>query len=221
MSLPKVREDLCTVVLLGKFNPAIFQPAWLAAKGLIRESESTEAQIEIVHPDVAQFRAAWLHLSVTRDRFSASTTDQASYAPLRDLVVGIFQLLEQTPCTHLGLNRAVQVDMVNEAQWHALGHLVAPKAPWAQILETPGLRTLTMEGRRQDGLPGKYYVRVEPSAKRPYGAHIEVTSEYIVPGTGDATAHFVERLQKDWETAMADAEQKVKLLLERAAQGNE
>jgi hypothetical protein len=56
MSLPKVHEDLVSIVLVGNFNPAIFQPAWLAAKGLIRESEASAAVVEVIHPELAQYR---------------------------------------------------------------------------------------------------------------------------------------------------------------------
>ena len=35
-----------TIVLLGQFNPAIFQPAWLAAENLVRPQEAESAEIE-------------------------------------------------------------------------------------------------------------------------------------------------------------------------------
>ena len=65
--------------------------------------------------------------------------------------------------TALGLNRSLHIDLVDEAKWHALGHLVAPKGPWAGILEKPGMRTVLMEGQRTDGAPGRMFFRVEPS----------------------------------------------------------
>ena len=38
--LPKLEEDLASIVLVGSFNPVIFQPAWFAHQGLISESEA-------------------------------------------------------------------------------------------------------------------------------------------------------------------------------------
>ena len=63
-----------TVVFLGDFNPKIFQPAWFAVQGLIRQQEAEEANVEIIHPDVVSFSLEWLALQVTRERFAISTT---------------------------------------------------------------------------------------------------------------------------------------------------
>lgn len=37
--------DGATIVLLGEFNPAIFQPAWFGQNGLIGAQEVKEAKI--------------------------------------------------------------------------------------------------------------------------------------------------------------------------------
>ena len=38
-----------SIVLLGNFNPKIFQSAWFASQNLIRKIEANEAKIEIIH----------------------------------------------------------------------------------------------------------------------------------------------------------------------------
>ncbi|MBV9945545.1 MAG: hypothetical protein JOZ69_01700 [Myxococcales bacterium] len=211
----KIHEDLASLVLVGNFNPAIFQPAWLAAKELIRESEAKGAVIEVIHPDIAQYRVDWLHVSVTRDRFSASTADPAHRAPLRDLVVGLFELLEQTPTVRLGINRSFQVDLPDVETWHALGHLVAPKEPWGGILENPGMRTLLVEAPRSDGLPGRTFFRVEPSQKYAHSVFVDVNSEYHPDAeqTGEATSYFVDRIRKDWDRLLSEARDGVEKLV--------
>lgn len=209
MPTAKILEDLVSIVLLGNFNPAIFQPAWLAAKGLIRESEATGATIEVIHPEIAQFRAGWLHLSVTSTRFVASTRDPAHRAPLRDLVVSTFELLDQTPTKKLGLNRSMHVDLVDEATWHALGHLVAPKAPWAGILDDAGTRTVLMQGGRKDARPGRTFIRVEPSQRFPHAGFIEVNSEYHSPDPdrpNGNTNYFVSCIRDDWDRILLEAQ---------------
>src|SRR3712207_1383849 len=110
-----------TVVLLGSFNPAIFHPAWFAANGLIREEEARAAEIEIVHPNAAVFRTEWLVIESARDRFLATTILDAYYEPLRDLVVGVLDLLSHTPLTAMGLNR----------DFHYSGTLWTP-AKWSE-----------------------------------------------------------------------------------------
>jgi len=207
MPFPRIHEETASIALAGKFNPAIFQPAWLAAKGLLRESEASAATIEVIHPEVSQFRVEWLHLSVTRERFTATTSDPSHRAPLRDLVAGIFDLLDQTPTTVLGLSRAVHVDLPDEATWHALGHFVAPKEPWGDVLTKPGLRSLLMQGTRDDGLPGRMFFRVEPSLRYTHAAFLDSISEYAADPvrTSDVTSYFMERLAADWDRVAQEA----------------
>ncbi len=87
-----------SIVLLGDFNPKIFQPAWFAAQDLIRQQEADEADIKIIHPEVVSFATGqWLALEVTRERFVVSTTQDPYSKVMRDLVVGSFELLQHTP----------------------------------------------------------------------------------------------------------------------------
>jgi hypothetical protein len=222
MAALKIHEELASIVLVGNFNPAIFQPAWLASKQLIRESEATGATIELIHPEIAQYRVDWLHVSVTRERFSATTADPAHRAPLRDLVVGIFELLEQTPTVRLGINRSFHVDLRDVEKWHALGHLVAPKEPWSGILEKPGMRSLLMEAARADGAKGRTFFRVEPSQTYAHSAFIDVNSEYHPEGerAGEATAYFVGCIRRDWDRLLGEALSGVEKLVKQVMKEN-
>ena len=218
MPLPKVHEDHASIVLLGNFNPAIFQPAWLAAKDLVRESEARSAVIEVIDPQIAQYRLDWMHLSVQRDRFAVTTSDPAHRVSLRDLVIGIFGLLEQTPTTRLGLNRTMHVDMKDSESFHALGHLLAPKAPWAGILDNPGMRSLLMEAPRSDGPRGKIYFTVEPSQTYPRSAFFEVNHEYHVEPDSeqDPTAYFMKCISNDWDRVLDAAIRSIEKLVDQA-----
>lgn len=216
----KTLEDHASIVLVGSFNPAIFQPAWFGAKGLIRESEAAAATVELIHPELAQFRADWLHLSVSTNKFAATTTDPAHHAPLRDLVLSVFELLDQTPTSRLGLNRSMHVDLMDDLTWHSLGHLIAPKRPWEGILEKPGTRALLLEAHRKDGLPGRTFFRVEPSQKYAHSTFIDVNSEFhpTTDRPGDPTSYFVSRIRDDWERIMREAADGVEKLISQVAQ---
>lgn len=81
-----------SIVILGQFNPAIFQPAWFAAQNLVRPQEAESAEIQLIHPEAAVLRMEWLQLNVVRERFQASTIQSAYFEPLRDLVTSVFSL---------------------------------------------------------------------------------------------------------------------------------
>src|ERR1019366_9517037 len=86
--MPSHRSEIdgASIVLIGKFNPAIFQPAWLGACNLLRKEEVEDAVIGMVNPQVTSFSAHWLTIQVLAERFTASTADPAQYQALRDLV---------------------------------------------------------------------------------------------------------------------------------------
>ena len=45
-----------SIVMVGYFNPQIFQPFWLAMHGVISEEEAESANIGFVHPEITRFR---------------------------------------------------------------------------------------------------------------------------------------------------------------------
>ena len=93
-----------SLVLLGNFNPSIFQPQWLAQHGLVREEEAKHAVIEIIRPEVSIFSVADLKLLVQQDRFQIDTFAPEAASPLRDLALGTPSSLApnpRIPCTRI------------------------------------------------------------------------------------------------------------------------
>lgn len=211
-----------SIVLLGDFNPKIFQPAWFAAQGLIgpQESEEAQASVEIIHPDVAIFRLDWLTLQVTRERFLAATAQEAYAEAVRDLVLGTFTLLRHTPAGVMGINREMHFRMRSETEWHAFGDRLAPKAPWNDVLKKPGMRRLDMEGVRPDDLPGYIRVRVEPSAKIRPGVYFHVNDHYTVadPTTVVGCDQMIDILGVRWDESVVRSRTIIDALYNQARQ---
>ena len=85
------------VVVMGAFNPAIFHPSWFSMNNLIRREEADEAKIEIITPDASIFAADWFALQVIQQKLVLFSSDPTKQAPLRDMAIGILQVLEHTP----------------------------------------------------------------------------------------------------------------------------
>jgi len=216
MSPPKPEIEGVGIVLVGSFNPRIFQPAWFAAENLIREEEEQAAKIELIHRQVAIFSLDWLHLQVTDEQFIVTTTQSSFYEPLRDLVLGTFRLLRHTPIRMMGLNRDCHFRMPSEEAYHGLGHRLTPKEPWAGILKEPGMRSLTMEGVRPDNLKGYIRVRVEPSVRVHPGVFINVNDHYEVKDTATVRGcdEIIDILDREWKSSLDRSAEIVSLLLE-------
>ncbi len=206
MSDLKPELEEVSVVLVGSFNPAIFHPVWFAREKLIQQEEADRADVKIVSHDVSVFSIGWLAVEVTLDRFAARTTQVQNLEPLRDLVLGAFGLLRHTPVKQMGINRIAHFRSPSEEAWHQLGHRLAPKEPWAGLLEKPGMRRIQMQGIRPDDYKGRISVAVEPSlTAKPFGAYIEVNDHFDndAEEKGNQCDRMMEILAASWQTSLA------------------
>jgi len=204
MPPPIVRQGV-NIVIRGQFNPAIFHPAWFQAQKLVRGQEAEAAKVEVIQQNAAIFAMEWLQVQIVSDRFQVGTTQEAFYEPLRDLVLGVLDILNHTPLTVMGLNRDFHFRLESEKAWHSVGHRLAPKEDWQGILADPGLMSLTMQGKRPDRSSGYVQVKVEPSAQVQYGVYIEVNDHYELRSTPETTAPPSEALKilaEQWSASM-------------------
>ncbi|NKC16743.1 MAG: hypothetical protein GKR94_32480 [Gammaproteobacteria bacterium] len=207
-----------SVVLLGDFNPKIFQPSWFGAQGLIRPTEAETAEVKIIHPDVVEFSLEWVQVQVTRERFSADTRQDAFFEVLRDLVLGTFDLLSHTPVRRMGINVQMHFRMPSEDAWHSFGHKIAPKDLWTELLDNPGLANLTMQGGRPDEYDGHIQVQVQPSRQlSPHGIHLAVNDDYMLKGKDSTTGSkgMMEVLQNSWVQSLERSRSIINTLMER------
>lgn len=196
--MTSIEIEGASVVLIGNFNPSIFQPAWLAANELIGKQESEKAKIDAIHSDLCVFTTEWLQLQVTTDRFTATTLNQAFYNVLRDLVHGIFTLLEHTPARAMGLNRRTHFHMGSRERRDKLGFLLAPQSPWEGIVTDSTLSSLLVRGARVGGRGKWFSARVEPSRRilpADSGVYVETNEHY--EGT---LPELMKSLSEDWES---------------------
>ena len=193
-----------SIVAVGSFNPAIFQPLWFSMHQLIREEEAESADIQIVHKDAAIFNTEWFSLQVLSERFALDTNDPSKTQPLRDLISGTFRFLEHTPIAAFGFNRQSHYRMESEAEWHTFGHHYAPKESWNEILANPGLRNLIIQGKRENCDATYIQVRLEPSTRIHPGLFMQVNEHYQMDADPEKSAQdrmmlFLTKLQEAWD----------------------
>lgn len=192
------------IVLLGNFNPKIFQPAWFASQGLIREIEAQEAKTEIIHSDITIFNLEWLKLEVTKERVNIGTEQEAYFEALADFVIGTFRILRHTPASKMGINSALHFRVKSVEAWHEIGHKLAPKEPWVGILNKPGMLRVEMEDVRESGPKGFTRVRVEPSKACYPGIFVNINdhfeSEEVEPIL--SCDKLIDILEHNWQSSI-------------------
>jgi hypothetical protein len=167
-----------TIVLRGAFNPSIFQPFWLVRNEIVTEEQGETAQINLIHPQAAEFDIpGQFSLHVDPTTFTITRTE----APLilaSDAAVRIFsELLPHTPIGQLGINRTVHFNVGSSEERHRIGRLLAPIDAWGEwgkeLSSDPspakhdklgGLKSLTMlQPHPPDRQFGHIQATVEPS----------------------------------------------------------
>ena len=198
-----------SIVFRGDFNPKIFQPAWFAAQGLIRNEEADEAKIEIIHPTIVVFSLDWLQIQIEPNRFYAGTNQSPYYEILKDLVLGTFRILSHTPIKIMGINYDSHFPMDSEDAWHDIGHRVTPKEIWNKVLKKPGLRSLTIQGERPDDHKGRIAVRIEPSNRVRYGVFININDHYELQDSESVLGceAIIDMLESEWKASVTRSQQ--------------
>jgi hypothetical protein len=182
----------------------------MALQGLLDESEATAAEIGIIHTDVVSFKVGPLAIEVMRERFQAQTEDATAFEALRDLIVGAFGRLSHTPIAAIGINRSTHHEMPSVSAWNEIGHRLLPKQPWEGVLEHPGTRSLTVEGRRPDSHEGYIRATFEPSNVVANGV-FQLVNDHLQLNRGDA-AHNIPAseamtvLGEVWSDSLARAQ---------------
>jgi hypothetical protein len=193
------------VVLLGSFNPKIFQPEWFARHELLPQGEADAAEIKLIIPQVCHFETERFIVQVTEQQFIAGTKPNANSAPLRDLVQGAFFILEHTPVGAMGINHLMHFATGSEQNWHRIGDRLAPKDGWNEVLEgRPGLSSMTILTNK-DAPPGaQFRIKVEPSIAVPLGVYFETNEHYPGPEK-DSLKGLMGVLNDRWEESQVYA----------------
>jgi hypothetical protein len=86
MTTPELISEQLSLVVIGKFNPQIFQPFWFSKNDLIPVGEADNAKINLVHPEISDFSLDWCHLNVSTERLALESMRPERYLPLCDLL---------------------------------------------------------------------------------------------------------------------------------------
>ncbi len=192
-----------SVVALGSFNPAIFQPEWFSKNDILPSSEIEAATKPgsprvVVSNDVTTIAFDSLRLEVLQQRWLMSTTRLDWKKDLGPIVASIFRQLPHTPVTTLGFNVAVHREVQNAVavieRWVPARHL-------AQLVGEPISIGAVV---RSTWDTYKVTVQLEPSARLPYG--IFLAQNFEKTGLENAT-QLAEQISADWARVLKKADE--------------
>jgi hypothetical protein len=165
--------DTESIILIGHFNPMIFQPYWFESQGIFNSDEVEKAEVNVIHSEITIFSIDWLSIRVEKNVFSAISTKQP-HIRLLDFICSTFgECLVHTPIYRVGMNKTIEFK-ADVSKKDKLGKTLAPQdawGDWGKEIEGPktgekhgGLRMLVMEQRNlDDRYKGHIQAKVESS----------------------------------------------------------
>ncbi|MAJ70677.1 MAG: hypothetical protein CBB67_008595 [Alteromonadaceae bacterium TMED7] len=204
-----------TLVILGSFNPTIFQPQWLIRNQLVAEEELSgdNINIELIHRDLTKFENNWFIIEVTPSRLLIKAKKSHRSEAVRDLICSIFAILSETPIESFGMNYIEEYRCASSSDWHAFGDTLTPKEIWHQAISTDestksiGMLQTEMRVERFDSLPGNINVKVAPSNFDPpkFKVHINDHIDYatlLKDTSSSMETAFPQFLMSFWEDSI-------------------
>ncbi len=200
-----------SIVFLGDFNPAIFQPFWLAEKKMIREQEAHDAKVDIIHNEITRIDLDWVKIDIQRNRFEMKTVQVPYFEPLRDLCVSIFEILKETPIKVLGINHIYAYALRDEATFFKFGNVLAPLDNWTEFMNEPRLLQIEIvENNRLDKLKGHYRIKIQPSEQKlatPFGLTININDQFsLAEGDQGRRGEIIDMLKRNWDNSFTRAD---------------
>lgn len=182
--------DNVSIVLIGHFNPMIFQPYWFVEQEIFSSDEAKNAKVEVIHPEITMFSIEWLSIRVEKNVFHAISLKQP-HIHVHDFIVNTFgNCLFHTPIYRLGMNRTIEFK-ADSSNKDKLGKTLAPQSAWGdwgKEIQGPktgekhgGLREIIMEQRNlDDRYKGHIQAKVGSSINFNDGILINVNDHYEI-----------------------------------------
>lgn len=222
-----VEEQAASAVLLGNFNPAIFNPDWLAREGIIGGQEAEDSRIDVIHPELSRFEVSGLVFDINSERFAVHARMEP-FVRLADIIADVFgDRLSHTPLTALGLNYAAHFQVRDWKQQSALGRLLAPIEPWGEWGQklkgdsprsSGGLANLTMLQQRPDErVGGAIQISIQPSKKIEAGKGVFFQfNDHFDGGEEDKLINYPQLCVDKIEGSFSNARQILNSIVETA-----
>ena len=151
------------IVFLGNFNPVIITPQWLAYKNLIRESESIDAKILVIHDDITKFELNWLSVDITRNKLIFRCTKEPYFNTMKDLIISILSILKETPINSFGFNHLYHFSLRSPEQYYNFGSWLSNLNAFSDVLDNPKLQTIQFVESDIELKNGKISLTIQPS----------------------------------------------------------
>ena len=213
-----LKIETLSIVLLGDFNPVIFQPYWLANKELIREDEAKNAKIDIIHNDIVRYEIAdWFNVEINKGRCEFKTTKTPYFDPIKDLTISIFSILKETPIKSMGINHVYDLSLLSNDNFYKFGNTLTPLSIWGDSINDPRLLHLEIyEKERKDIVGASRRIRITPSDQTAiaFGITVNINNHFQLENKGNSNNLF-SMIENNWKKSFSESKNIVEELFSK------
>lgn len=200
----------CSVVLIGDFNPLMFQPEWFKRNEIISPEEVDIAETNktapmVISNQITVFKTSQLEIRIEQKRFQV-VAEKEPFIVLKDFVTKTFEKLGGLIITAIGFNYSAHYDIGDKSKFQLIGDRLAPKKYWQVLLEEEvtgddrksGLTSITMQ-KNFDDEKGHISMTLQPSVFFKPGVFITCNSHTNFKDDDSIADNVMETINESFE----------------------
>ncbi|MBQ8321432.1 MAG: hypothetical protein IJX92_03610 [Clostridia bacterium] len=203
-------KNQCSIVLIGDFNPLMFQPEWFKRNEIISPEEVNIAENNktspmVVSNQITMFKTSQLDIRIEQKRFQV-IAEKEPFVVLKDFVIKTFEKFSGLIISAMGLNYSAHYNVGDKSKYQLVGDRLAPKKYWKSLLEDEvsgddrksGLISITMQ-KNSDSDTEHIAMTLQPSAIIKPGIFINCNSHTDFKDDASMADNVMERLDELFE----------------------
>jgi hypothetical protein len=208
-NIPKAQAG--NLVLVGSFNPRIVSPTWLLTKGLVaKEWFEVASKNLIITQEFSSMDFYEFQIQVTVDRFTISTSMPTEFDTMKDMGVGIFSVLNETPITQLGLNFSGHYQIIDERVPENLLDAFSNERSLGELCNDPVLTSISFEGKNDWQEKGKLRTTIQPSLHFANSVFVDINNHF----ENDGVFEWKQMISEKWAEIRDKSIEKIKKAVE-------
>lgn len=212
-SVFKPERKRYSIVLLGDFNPAMFQPEWFCRNDILSVEDVNFAKDQekdpvIVTPQATFFKTPQLDVTIKSDRFEVIASKEP-YLMAKDFMTKVLDKLGSYTITAYGFNVGAHYPIDSAKTYQLIGDRLAPKKYWVDLLKdevsgdkrNSGLLSLQMHKKKDDG-SGSITMLFQPSSQFNPGVFISSNDHSEMKEEDQSAEIVMEMIESRFESTI-------------------
>ena len=211
MFSPERKEYSC--VLIGDFNPAMFQPEWFYKNNIISLEDVDYARDQssncpiIITPQLTVFKTSQLTIKIEQKKFCVIANKEPLIS-LKDFILKTFEKLSSFIIIAYGFNYSAHYGLESPEIFQMVGDRLAPKQYWKRLLKNDiegvnrksGLNSILMKYEKENN-EGYILTTLQPSGFIKNGVYINSNNHFAIAVSDTAAEIVMEKLDLGFDNA--------------------